>query len=212
MGGNFRGLKDTIPAPNMLTHDAKSIAPPASGRIREHGLGLRDQGSTLPVPAPPVFPPLKPTLPFVSRAGLAALIILAGSAVSLAASEDPDPGQTPAQTDIRRQLLSEFKYVAPPKDAAAVAPFLSDAVAPSQSAPPAFETADLVKMDAYTVQETVQTNSLHAVFLQQKANARMEAVMTKLGVAVHVAPVGKAYVFAATIFYIPFAVGFGFSF
>jgi hypothetical protein len=41
--------------------------------------------------------------------------------------------------------------------------------------------------------------------------AHTAMMMDKLGVGLHVVPVGKFYLFAGTIFYIPFTVGIGIS-
>jgi hypothetical protein len=137
-----------------------------------------------------------------------ALLLLAVSAGPLAIAADPDG----AQTEVRRQLLTEFKYVASPKDPVVSAPFLADSTArlPSVAAEP--PGPDVVRMAPYTVRQTVKMDELHTAILHEQADARTAAMMAKLGVGLHVVPVGKAYLYAATVFYIPFAVGAGFSF
>jgi hypothetical protein len=138
------------------------------------------------------------------------LVLLIASAASLSASEDADADAP--HTDVRRQLLSEYSFVPHPNDVQDSSPVLSDVGLKSQFAVPETDNPYLYKMAPFTVRETVSTNLLHADFVQQKADAQRASIMNKLGIGVHVAPVGRAYFYAATIFHIPFAVGFGFSF
>jgi hypothetical protein len=138
------------------------------------------------------------------------LLLTSAAAGSLAAAEDTGGDDTSPHTDVRRQILSEIKYNAPAENPAPAAPFLS-ATATQPRAPDEPADPDLLQMAPFTVQETVKTERLHGAFLQQKADARTAAMMNKLGVGVHVASAGGVYVYAATLFYIPFAVGGGFA-
>jgi hypothetical protein len=137
-----------------------------------------------------------------------ALLLLAVFTGSLAVAADPDS----AHSEIRRQLLSEFKYVAAPKEAVISAPFLADSAPRPPSMAAESQGRNVVRMAPYTVRQTVKMDELHSAILREQADARTAAMMATLGVGLHVVPVGKAYLYAATLFYIPFAVGAGFSF
>jgi hypothetical protein len=137
-----------------------------------------------------------------------ALLLLAVSAGSLALAADPDG----AHTEVRRQLLSEYKYVASPQDPVVAAPFLADTAARPPAAAAEAGRPDVVRMEPYTVRQGVKMDELHSALLHEQADARTSAMMAKLGVGLHVVPVGKACLYAATLFYIPFAVGVGISF
>ena len=54
--------------------------------------------------------------------------------------------------------------------------------------------------------------TLHAVLMKEKSDARTAQVMSRLGIGLQVKAVGPVAVYAATIFYIPFAVGAAISF
>jgi hypothetical protein len=142
------------------------------------------------------------------RAGV--LLLLIAAAGTLAWASDPDLGPAAPRTDVRRELLSEFKYVAHPPQAAAPSPFLAPGAQPGL--PPPSDTSDLVRMAPFTVREMVRMETLHADLVQEKTDAHTAAVMSKLGIGLHVAPVGPVAFYAATLFYIPFAVGFAISF
>jgi hypothetical protein len=71
---------------------------------------------------------------------------------------------------------------------------------------------DALKMAPFTVREMVKMETLHADLLQQKTDARTAQVMSRLGIGLHVKTFGPVAVYAATILYIPFAVGAALSF
>jgi hypothetical protein len=133
--------------------------------------------------------------------------ILIACASRLAAADDPAPEA--AHTDIRQELLSEFKFVAPEKEVPLSPPFLSGSARP---VPASAASGDVVTLAPFTVREMVRMETLHADIMKEKADARTAAVMSKLGVGLHVAPVGPVAFYAATIFYIPFVAGFAISF
>jgi hypothetical protein len=142
---------------------------------------------------------------------LAPLLILIASVSPLAAADDSDGGPAEAHSDFRKLLLSEYKFVPSPETVAPPAPLLFSRGFQPQPVVPEPDNADVVIMAPYNVREIVKMNTLHADIIQERANARTAAVMDKLGVGLHVAPVGKTYFYVATAFYIPFTAGFGFS-
>jgi len=141
----------------------------------------------------------------------APLLILIASAGSLAAADDSDSGPVEVHSDFRKLLLSEYKFVPSPETVAPAAPLLFAPGFQPQPAAAEPDNADVVIMAPYNVREIVKMNTLHADIVQERADARTAAVMNKLGVGLHVAPVGKTYFYVATAFYMPFAAGFGFS-
>lgn len=142
----------------------------------------------------------------------AASLLVFASSVSLAAAGDAGAGPEAPQTDIRKELLSEYKYVKETKDPAAKAPTPSTTGAAQQAAPPAPGDSAPLVMDAFTVHESTQMDRLHEDVLNQDADARRAEVTSKLGVGMHVAPMGPLGFYAVTVFYIPIAVGVGFAF
>jgi hypothetical protein len=133
------------------------------------------------------------------------------ASVSLLSAAD-DPGAGAPHTDVRKELLSEFKFVPPQKEVARPAPFLTASAQPVATSAAETGNGELVTLAPFTVREMVRMETLHADILQEKADARTAAVMSKLGIGLHVAPVGPVAFYAATLFYIPFAAGFAISF
>jgi hypothetical protein len=143
---------------------------------------------------------------------LPALALLIASACPLVVAGDPDPEPGVPPTDVRRQILLEFKYTGPPGNSAPAAPAMPDAAARKRTAVAKPVDPALVTMEPFEVRETSKADALHADFLRQKADARTAGVMSKLGIGVHVVPVGPVGFYAVTVFHIPIAVGFGISF
>ncbi|HEY5078395.1 MAG TPA: hypothetical protein VII43_01055 [Opitutaceae bacterium] len=140
----------------------------------------------------------------------AALLLLIAGACALPAAADPAPSGGEAHTDVRRELLSEFRFAPAPADPAPVPTFLSASATP-RAAPSEAAGPDVVTLAPFTVREMVRMETLHADILQEKKAAQTSMVLSRLGIALHVAPVGPVAFYAATIFYIPFAAGFAIS-
>ena len=141
---------------------------------------------------------------------LQALLLLIASAGSLAVAGDPGPEAR--HTDVRRQILLEYKYTGPDGGATPAAPVLPGAAAQKRTAAAVPGDPAMVTMAPFEVRETTKTDALRATFAWQKADARKAGVLSKLGIGVHVAPMGPVGFYAVTVFYIPIAVGFGISF
>ncbi len=137
----------------------------------------------------------------------AAAFFLLGCALGTFSAAD-EPGGDERHTDIGKVLRSEYRFVAHPRSSAKPAPFLAD---PSFEPPTSPPDPGVVTMAPFTVRETASMNALDADIALQKAGAREEAITRKLGIGVHVAPVGPVGFYAVTLFYVPIAVGFGFS-
>ncbi len=141
------------------------------------------------------------------RACVAALLLLGASPGAL--GSPPDPGSPAPPTDIRREILSGFRFIPRQAEPAEASPILAQGAA----APAAPDAAgpDIVSMAPYTVRENVRMEKLHADIVEAQAEARTAATMTRLGVGLHEVPVGNFHLFAGTVFYIPFVVGIGIS-
>ena len=143
---------------------------------------------------------------------IAVLLLVLAAACRAGAFDEPKSGPDLPPTDIRKELLSEFHYTAQPKDPEQPSPILAGSPSSAETPTSAPQVPDVVKMEPYTVRESLKMDALHADFAMQKASARSDAITKKLGVGVHVAPVGPVGFYAVTVFYIPILVGFGFSF
>ena len=139
----------------------------------------------------------------------AALLLAVGCLRPLPAADKPGDPPDPPHTDIHKALLSEFRFQAAAKEPPPTAPFL--ARDPGASAPGPADP-DLVTLAPFTVRETANMERLHADIALQRAEARTDAVTRKLGIGVHVAPMGPVGFYAVTVLYVPIGVGFGFSF
>jgi hypothetical protein len=67
-------------------------------------------------------------------------------------------------------------------------------------------------MAPFAARETAKMNALHADIVAQEARARTEAMARRLGIGIHIAPMGPVGFYAVTVFYIPIQVGLGASF
>ncbi|GEM_PF-3786170 len=141
---------------------------------------------------------------FACRRAAAALTI--ASTGSLAFGGDSGAEPEAAHTDLHKVLLSEFKFVAKPKDPTLIAPILSKTGIEDRIAAEATANSTPVMMEPFMVREGAKMDELHADIVTQKASARTARIMSKLGIGVHTGPMGF---YAITVFFIPIAAGFG---
>jgi hypothetical protein len=130
------------------------------------------------------------------------LFLFVSAAPWAAAGGDSDPGAYP-QTDIRREILSVYRYEAPAKDPGPATPFLT---------PKAIQAAsqEILAPAPTTLRDARRLNNLRAAVVQQEADARSAAIASRLGIGVRSVQVGRHLVAgAATVFYVPVAVGIG---
>lgn len=151
-------------------------------------------------------PRLGRLLPPASRA---ALIFLIASTGVLAGEKEADSDTAVPATNIRREILSEFRFV--PSQAAPVPHKSTLARGPTlpKSQTLAYAGADIVRMAPYTVHESLKMEELHQDILNEQADAHTADLMKKMGIGLHEAPIGKVHFFTATVFYIPIIVGVG---
>jgi hypothetical protein len=64
-------------------------------------------------------------------------------------------------------------------------------------------------MEPYTVRERARMGAMHAAIEREHARAAAESRMAKLGVGIHDVHFAGVHLFAGTVFFIPFVVGFG---
>lgn len=101
-----------------------------------------------------------------------ALVLLFASIWPLAAADAPNAGSDVPHANIRKELLSEYKYVAPPKIPTLPAPFLIDTSTEPQTLTLTPQDSDVVRMAPFPVREGVKMDTLHEGIVRQKANAR----------------------------------------
>jgi|CZKI01.1.fsa_nt_gi hypothetical protein len=135
----------------------------------------------------------------------AAFVLLLVSAVAVAAGEDRDPGAVVPQTDIRKEAVSFYKYDPRARVPSPLPPFLA-----REAPPPPGQS--LVNSAPSDLRKPHVLNRLHAAVLREQADARTALVASRLGIGVSSVRVGGPLVAGvATAFYIPVAVGIGFS-
>lgn len=136
----------------------------------------------------------------------AVLAFLVSSSVVMAAdgsSSDPDM----PQTDIRKEMLSQYKYSPTGGNPAAKGSAPANLAQPTRAASPTPGGRDIVVMSPFEVQASGKREQLQTASFQEEPPTQGEKVASKLGIGVHRMKIGKVSVFASTIFYIPFLVG-----
>lgn len=135
--------------------------------------------------------------------GPAALAVLVASATTLAAGDDSDSGAVFPSTDMRREILSPFKYVPHPVEPPPPAPFLA-------KRPPPPGDKRLAVAAQSDLREPHVLSRLDAAVLREQSDARAARVASRLGIGVSSVRLGKHVVLgAATAFYVPVGVGLG---
>jgi len=131
----------------------------------------------------------------------ASLLLFVSAAACAAAGSDPDPGAYP-HTDIRREILSVYRYEATAKEPPPVIPLPARRLVQAAS--------QEVLAPAPAPRDTRKMNALRAAIVQEEADARSAASASRLGIGVRSVQLGRHLVAgAATVFYIPVAVGIG---
>jgi hypothetical protein len=143
--------------------------------------------------------------PFLRQKFAAAALFAVLSPLLSLGAEDAVSNSPP--TEIRREMLLEYKFTAP-GDKAAEAPssLHSEAtVRPLTGFPPG---KDIVQMAQYEVREGgMPTPSLLPTAPIRAAGAPA-TVAGKLGIGVHYLQLGKVRLFVNTVLYVPFLIGF----
>src|ERR1019366_10582867 len=95
--------------------------------------------------------------------------------------------------EVRRQILSEFRFAPPPAAQEVLPPVLSAAARPGEPGAQQPGGSDIVTMESYTVRETARMGELHADIAREHAAAVTAAEMRRLGVGIHDVQVGKLH-------------------
>ncbi len=133
----------------------------------------------------------------------AALAVLVASAAALAPGDDSDSGAAFPSTDMRREILSPYKYVPHPVEPSPPAPFLA------KRAPPPGDQR-LAEPAQSDLRGPHVLNRLDAAVLREQSDARAARVASRLGIGVSSVHLGKHVVLgAATAFYVPVGIGLG---
>ena len=125
----------------------------------------------------------------------------------LAAEEGNAPVDDP-QTDIRKEMLSEYSLTPSKPDPASKAANADSVIVRAKVDPPSTYPKDVIRMDPFVVQQPGSADTPSEPMLQVAPAARAATAATKLGIGVHHFRLGELRMFAGTVFYIPFVVGF----
>jgi hypothetical protein len=120
--------------------------------------------------------------------------------------EAASPQTDPPHTDIRGEMMSEYKFT-PPGAKPAVIPTSLQSDAPPLPAPTA-SSADVVKMEPFVVRESAPPLAALLPLEHQSPDKPPATVASKLGIGEHDFMVGKLHAFVVTIFYVPLVAGF----
>jgi hypothetical protein len=121
--------------------------------------------------------------------------------------QDAAPTQTDAPpTDIRGEMMSEYKFT-PPGAKPAVIPTSLHSDSPPLPAPSA-SSGDVVKMEPYVVRESAPPIAALLPLEHQSPAKPPATVASKLGIGEHDFMVGKVHAFVVTLFYVPLVAGF----
>jgi hypothetical protein len=119
-------------------------------------------------------------------------------------AQEAPPPET-ALTDIRKEMLSEYKFAAPGNKPATL-PTSLQSESPTIYASRADK--DVVKMEAFEVREPGLSNAASQSIEQHSPSKPAATVASKLGIGEHDFEVGKVHAFVVTIFHVPLIAGF----
>jgi hypothetical protein len=123
----------------------------------------------------------------------------------LAQGDEAASSSAPPLTDIRKEMLSEYKF-APSGTKAAPLPTSLHSDAPAQLSGAAPTGRDVVRMAPFEVRET--SAAAFMPFAPAISAGTRATAASKLGIGVHHMLLGKVHVFVSTLFYVPILVGF----
>jgi hypothetical protein len=141
--------------------------------------------------------------PIIRLVPFASALLLLAPLGARGAEADAEP-----PTDIRKVMLSEYKYTPPGTKAASAPTSLTSESAAPAPAPSADGSKDAVRMDPVEVR-AARVPIAALLPLEQPAPEKAKpTVASRLGIGVHYLQVGKVRLFMTTAFYVPFLVGF----
>jgi len=143
----------------------------------------------------------------LSRFAAPSIAIILCSPFFVEGADSAPPSAEPVLTEVRREMLSEYRY-APPGAKAFLAPSSLHSDARPLVATPAATGADVVKMAPFEVREAGAPQSPYIPLAQTESEKTPSSVAAKLGIGTHHMDLGKVHLFATTIFYVPILVGF----
>jgi hypothetical protein len=126
--------------------------------------------------------------------------------LTLKAQEVPSSTTEKHMTEIRKEMLSEFKY-APPGSKPAILPTSLRSDSPLVNVTSGTEK-DVVKMEAFEVRESGSSIRGFEPLEQQSSENAKPTIASNLGIGEHDFTVGKMHAFVISIFYVPFIAGF----
>jgi hypothetical protein len=130
--------------------------------------------------------------------------------LTLSAEAAPDDSST--ATDIRSQMLAEYKYASPSKVADKPLARTNDPKGTHAAAPAQELDPNIVRMAPFKVRDNARLDSLHSQIMADEATARTDAMIRRMGIGVQTANAGPGEFYAVTVFYIPIQIGYLFRF
>jgi len=126
-------------------------------------------------------------------------IVVEGQEAASSQSVKPD-------TEIRSEMMSEYRFVPPGSKPAALPTSLQSDSPPLRESPE--NKGDVVKMAPFVVRESGSPNAAYQSIEQESPAKAPATVASKLGIGQHDFTVGRTHAFVVTVFYIPFLAGF----
>jgi hypothetical protein len=141
----------------------------------------------------------------VRRTATAAFTVLLATLPARGAEETP--ATEPLLSDVRQEMLAEYKFTAAGTKAAPL-PSSLHSDAPAEVETIARARKDVVTMAPFEVRDSgVPPLALMPAVSESQAPER-KTVAAKLGIGIHRLDVGKVHMFVNTVFFVPFLVGF----
>jgi len=152
--------------------------------------------------------PSRPSLSMPLRTVAASTTVIVLLSPFILSGEEASSANTAnTLTEIRRELLSEYKF-SPPGTKATTLPTSLHSEGPPAISVPATNKKDVVRMEPFEVHESGVSNSAYQPLSDKAPDTPSATLASRFGIGVHHFQIGKTHMFVSTIFYVPFIAGF----
>jgi hypothetical protein len=142
----------------------------------------------------------------VRRTAVTAVFTVLLASLRVRGAEETTAPQ-PLLSDVRQEMLSEYKFTAPGTKAAPL-PSSLHSDAPAEAGMIAKARRDVVTMAPFEVRDSGVPPLALMPAVSESRSPERKTVAAKLGIGVHRLDFGKVHMFVNTVFYVPFLVGF----
>jgi len=140
------------------------------------------------------------------RLATASSIVVLFLPIAVEGQDDASSQSGKPDTEIRGEMLSEYRFTPPGSKPAAIPTSLQS---DSPPLPVSSENkGDIVKMAPFVVRESASSMAAYQSIEQESPAKAPATVASKLGIGEHDFMVGKTHAFVVTVFYVPFLAGF----